>query len=173
MDRVLFATQARSADFDRMLQDGVWPEADLRSTVLLEQAPAATASRPPGRVRIVSYRNTEVIVEADSPGGGWVVLNDLWHPWWFADVDGKAAEILRANVLFRAVPVPPGRHVVRFTFRPIAGAWAELTGRTRQTRHAMLSVHAGFSPAVPKGGLARAIASSVSNPAISVTSHER
>ena len=98
-------------------------------------------------------------MEADSPGGGWVVLNDLWHPWWFADVDGKAAEILRANVLFRAVAVPPGRHVVRFTFRPIAGAWAELTGRARQTRHAMLSVHAGFSPAMPLGGLARPTAS--------------
>jgi hypothetical protein len=173
MDRVLFATQARSADFDRILQDGVWPDADLRATVLLEQAPAASAARPAGRVRIVSYRNTEVIVEADSPGGGWVVLNDLWHPWWFADVDGKAAEMLRANVLFRAVAVPPGSHVVRFTFRPIAGAWAELSGRTRQTRHAMRSVHAGFSPAVPKGGQTSAIASPVSNPAISVTSHER
>ncbi len=135
--------------------------------------PAASAPRPPGRVRIVSYRNTEVIVEADSPGGGWVVLNDLWHPWWFADVDGKRRKSCRANVLFRAVAVPPGRHVVRFTFRPIAGAWAELTGRTGQTRHAMLSVHAGFSPAVALSVPARATASPVSNPATSVTSHER
>ena len=85
---------------------------DLRTTVLLETAaarPAPVRARP-GRVRIVSYRNTEVVLEADSPDGGWVVLNDLWHPWWFAEVDGKPAEILRANVLFRAVAVPPGRH---------------------------------------------------------------
>lgn len=155
MDRVLFATQARSADFDRMLQDGIWPDVDLRSTVLLEHAPAADTARLPGRARITSYRNTEVFVEADSPGGGWVVLNDLWHPWWFAEVDGKAAEILRANVLFRAVAIPPGSHVVRFTFRPLAGAWAELTGRTRPPRHAMLSVYAGFSPTVALGVLAR------------------
>jgi hypothetical protein len=173
MDRVLFATQARGADFDRMLQDGIWPDADLRATVLLQHAPAAEAARLPGRVRIASYRNTEVVVETDSPAGGWVVLNDLWHPWWFADIDGKAAEILRANVLFRAVAVPPGSHVVRFTFRPLAGAWAELTGRTRQPRHAMLSVHAGFSPAVALGGLSRPTAPPVSNPGISVTSHER
>ena len=130
------------------------------------------AASLPGRARITSYRNTEVVVEADSPGGGWVVLNDLWHPWWFADIDGKAAEILRANVLFRAVAVPPGRHVVRFTFRPIAGAWAEISGRARQPRHAMLSVHAGFSPAMSERWLARAIVP-LSNPAISVTSHER
>ena len=35
--RVLFATEAKGADFTRMLADGVWPDADLRSTVLLER----------------------------------------------------------------------------------------------------------------------------------------
>jgi hypothetical protein len=35
MDRVLFATRAESADFARMLRDGVWPDADLSTTVLL------------------------------------------------------------------------------------------------------------------------------------------
>jgi hypothetical protein len=126
--RVLFATAAKAADFTRMLADGVWPDADQRSTVLLEHAPeGAGTPRRPGNVRIVSYRNTEVVLEADSPDGGWVILNDLWHPWWLAEVDGKPVPILRANVLFRAVAVPPGRHTVRFTFRPIAGAWAQLT----------------------------------------------
>jgi hypothetical protein len=128
--RVLFATEARGADFTRMLADGVWPQADLRTTVLLEQPPAAgTSPRRPGNVRIARYGNTEVVVEAESPDGGWVVLNDLWHPWWFAELDGKPAETLRANVLFRAVAVPPGRHTVRFAFRPIAGAWDQLRGK--------------------------------------------
>ena len=127
--RVLFATEAKGADFTRMLADGVWPQADLRTTVLLERPPAAgTSPRRPGRVQIAGYGNTEVVLEADSPDGGWVVLNDLWHPWWFAEVDGKPAETLRANVLFRAVAVPPGRHTVRFQFRPIAGAWRQLRG---------------------------------------------
>jgi hypothetical protein len=148
MDRVLFATQARSADFARMLHDGVWPDVDLHSTVLLESAPDDAATRQPGSTRVVSYRNTEVVVEADSPEGGWVVLNDLWHPWWFASVDGKAAEMLRANVLFRAVMVPPGRHDIRFTFRPLAGAWAELTGRVRHPDR-VPAVHAAFNPSVP------------------------
>ena len=132
--RVLFATEARTADFSRMLADGVWPDADLRTTVLLERVPpserpsatGAAALRRPGSARIVSYRNTEVILEADSPDGGFLVLNDLWHPWWFAELDGKPTPILRANVLFRAVAMPPGRHTVRFRFRPVAGAWAQL-----------------------------------------------
>ena len=90
-------------------------------------------------------------MEADSPGGGWVVLNDLWHPWWFAEVDGKAAELLRANVLFRAVAVPAGRHVVRFTFRPIAGALGADYRSHGPMRHAMLIVHAGFSSVLATG----------------------
>jgi hypothetical protein len=134
LPRVLFATEARAADFARMLADGAWPDADLHTTVLLERVPppgrpsatGAAAPRRPGSVRIVSYRNTEVILEADSHEGGWVVLNDLWHPWWRAEVDGRPADILRANVLFRAVAVPPGRHAVRFVFQPVAGAWAQL-----------------------------------------------
>ncbi|KAB2919551.1 MAG: YfhO family protein [Hyphomicrobiaceae bacterium] len=121
-DRVLFATAAGEADFARLLADGVWPKVDLRSTVLLERVPKDAGARGPGQVRILSYRNTEVIVESDSPDGGWVVLNDIWHPWWFAEVDGAPADILRANVLFRAVAVPAGRHKVRFVFRPLAGA---------------------------------------------------
>ena len=124
--RVMFVTDARGADFERMLQDGVWPSHDLRSTVLLETTPTAHAPRQPGHVRILSYANTEVVVEADSPDGGWVVLNDLWHPWWYADIDGAPAAILRANVLFRAVAVGPGRHRVRFSFRPLRGALAQL-----------------------------------------------
>ena len=68
-------------------------------------------------------------IEADSPRGGYVVLNDPYHPWWFAAVDGADAPVLRANVLFRAVAVPPGRHTVRFEFRPLAGAWRELMAR--------------------------------------------
>jgi len=82
----------------------------------------------------VKYGNTEIELEADSPDGGWVVLNDVWQPWWFAEVDGRPAEILRANVLFRAVAVPPGRHKVRFVFRPLAGALHQL--RSPVPRHA-------------------------------------
>jgi hypothetical protein len=127
-DRVLFATSARAADFDRILADGAWPVVDLGATVLLQpgDAPLAPATRRSGTARILSYRNGEVVIAADSPDGGWVVLNDLWHPWWFADIDGRPAPMLRANVLFRALAVPAGRHTLHFQFRPFAGAWAQL-----------------------------------------------
>ncbi len=127
LPRVLFATQAREADFGTMLRDGGWPDVDFRRTVLLEGV-AETAPRAPGAARIAAYRNTEVAIEAESPEGGWVVLDDVFHPWWRADVDGAPARILQANVLFRAVAVPPGNHRVTFRFAPFAGLWAQMTG---------------------------------------------
>lgn len=124
LPRVLFASDARPADFDRLLADGTWPKVDFKRTVLLDATalPSARGPRRPGSARIVSYHNTEIVLETTSPDGGWLVLNDVWHPWWAADVDGQRAEMLRANVLFRAVEVPPGRHRVRFEFQPLRGA---------------------------------------------------
>jgi hypothetical protein len=132
LPRVLLATHWRKADFQQMIRDGGWPDVDPRRTVLLEQAPAnAPNGGAPGSVRIQRYENTLVEIEADAQGGGFVVLNDVWHPWWQATVDGRPAEILKANVLFRAVAIPPGKHVVRFTFHPFAGGWAELRSKFR------------------------------------------
>ena len=94
----------------------------------LEPPPARTAEQCPRPIaRLVHYENTVVEIDADSICGGYVVLNDIWHPWWSATVDGAAADILKANVLFRAVEVTPGRHRVRFEFTPVSGAIAELT----------------------------------------------
>ncbi|MGL5734094.1 MAG: hypothetical protein ACRCYS_04430 [Beijerinckiaceae bacterium] len=127
LPRVLFAPQAQKASFELMLTTGRWPAFDVRRTVLLENPPAdSAAARSPGTVRIAAYHNTRIRIAVDSPEGGFVVLNDPYMPWWFATVDGVETPVLQANVLFRAVAVPPGRHVVEFRFRPLRGALADL-----------------------------------------------
>ncbi|MFY0614539.1 MAG: hypothetical protein JXQ99_23615 [Hyphomicrobiaceae bacterium] len=131
LPRVLFASSAQPADFAELLESGHWPKTDFRSTVLLEphamppQSDTA-AQRRPGKIAIRSYRNISVVLDVASPDGGWAVLNDVWHPWWQAEVNGQPRSILKANVIFRAVKVPPGQHTVRFSFRPVAGAWRDL-----------------------------------------------
>ncbi len=85
-----------------------------------------------GSARLVRYANTEIIVEVNSPSGGILVLNDVWHPWWRATVDGADAEIMLANAMFRAVAVPPGKYTVRFAFEPLRGAWRELRAKLRR-----------------------------------------
>jgi hypothetical protein len=136
LPRVMLVTDWRLADFEELLHDG-WPAADPRRVVLLQQPPAgfsrSAAVDMGGSARLLRYANTEVVVEVEAPGGGILVLNDVWQPWWRVTVDGADAEILKANVLFRAVVVPRGRHVVRFSFHPFAGAVAELM---RKVTHA-------------------------------------
>ena len=131
LPRVLFANSAREANFKDMFSSGAWPDVDFRSTVLLEHA-ASSPARGPGRARIVSYHNTSVALEADSPDGGYVVLNDIWQPWWYVTVDGQEKRVLRANVLFRAVEVPPGRHAIVFSFEPLRGAFDQLKNNISQ-----------------------------------------
>jgi hypothetical protein len=138
MPRVMFAFDWQPANFEQMAKDGHWPVFDPRRTVLLrgkEQNTIGLQPRPvslrEASVSLKVYRNTEVEIEIDTPRAGFVVLNDVWHPWWFGSVDGKPADILRANVLFRAIQVPAGRHVARFEFRPVQGAAKQIVARLK------------------------------------------
>lgn len=133
LPRVQFVGGWRAADFEDMKETGNWPDVDPDQIVLLDVAPSdgmkpgATASQ--GAVKLLRYENTEVEIEVTATEPGFVVLNDVWHPWWHAQVDGTETEILKANVLFRAVQVPAGTHRVTFTFNPVAGALAEFRER--------------------------------------------
>jgi hypothetical protein len=140
LPRVLFVTDWKQADFDALIATGDWPRFDPLQTVLLEQAPeidaGANANEPEraSSVAIRHYENTKVVVEVDAAHAGFVVLNDVWHPWWTVDVDGDDAPILRANVLFRAVQVPAGRHTLTFEFKPISSALEQIGERLTQPK---------------------------------------
>ncbi|CAH1672945.1 Glycosyltransferase family 39 protein [Hyphomicrobiales bacterium] len=139
LPRVLLVTEAQKADFDTILSSGQWPAGfDPHRTVLLDRAPPplATAAIGPARVAIRDYGTTSVLLAVDAPRGGYLVLNDVWHHWWQVEIDGKPAELLRANVLFRAVVVPPGKSTVRFAFHPLAGLWRDIVERLRPVRPA-------------------------------------
>lgn len=151
LPRAMFVAQWRKADFEQLTKDGQWPDFDPTTTVLLEdEPPTDNGAAPPSsaggaaaeadpasrtdaskrpqasRARIRLYENTVVELDVEAATDGFALLNDAWHPWWFATVDGAPVDILRANVLFRAVPVKAGRHLVRFEFRPLSGAIVEL-----------------------------------------------
>ncbi len=137
LPRVLLATRAQAADADALMESGRWPDGfDPRAAVLLDprNAPPDARERRAGSARIAEYRNTRIEIAVDAPDGGWLVLNDPFMPWWFATVDGVATPVLQANVLFRAVALPPGARRVVFTFDPWRGAWAQLQARRAGSR---------------------------------------
>lgn len=135
LPRVLLVTDARKADFDAILKTGTWPEGfDPRRTVLLDRDPPPLPTGPLGAnsVAIRDYGTTTVTLAAETARGGYLVLNDVWHHWWQVEIDGQPAELLRANVLFRAVVVPPGKSTVRFVFRPLQGLWQDIAAHLRK-----------------------------------------
>jgi hypothetical protein len=132
LPRVMLLADWRLADFEELMRSG-WPAVDPRKTVLLKKPPVgfsrSAAIDMGGSARLLHYANTEVDVDVEAPGGGILLLTDVWHPWWRANIDGADTEILKADVIFRAVVVPHGHHVVHFKFEPIAGTFAELIDR--------------------------------------------
>jgi len=131
LPRVMFARRAVAWDLDQLIQSGAWPDYDLTQTVLIDDPNPAITNLGngselllPGQARIISVTNTATEIEVSSPQGGWVVLNDVWHPRWEVEIGGEYAGVaLRVNGIFRAAKVPPGKVVVRFVFRPLSGSW--------------------------------------------------
>lgn len=128
--RALLATEAIRVDFDRLMESGRWPAFDPRRALLLHEANAQAqptrAASAPGTARITGYRNADVVVETEAAVPGWLALRDVWHPWWTAEIDGVETPVLRADLIFRAVAVPAGKHSVRFVFRPFRGLARDL-----------------------------------------------
>jgi hypothetical protein len=110
----------------RAMPNGQEPAAllatDFRQTVLVEGCdPAAFPAGSPNGFRpgrITAYKPNRVQIEVDGDQPGWLVLTDMWFPGWTCTVDGAARPIYPGNYLFRAVPVPAGKHQVVFRFLP-------------------------------------------------------
>jgi hypothetical protein len=67
---------------------------------------------------ITDYGNLRVNIQASLNSPGVLVLADSFDPGWRAFVNGTEAEILRANLFFRAVLLKPGNHLVEFRYQP-------------------------------------------------------
>ncbi len=97
------------------------PAFDPRRVVVLEGWDGSTQTGgEPGSAEIVRYENNRVDVRASAPGGGFLVLADVFFPGWVATLDGAERPILRANGLFRAIELPPGNHEVVFRYSPLS-----------------------------------------------------
>lgn len=91
-----------------------------REIVLPDGRPVAAPGGFRGQAHILRETADSVQLEAELNADGYVVLVDGHDPGWRARVDGRLAPLLRANVAFRAVAVPAGRHAVEMVYRPTA-----------------------------------------------------
>lgn len=100
----------RAADFD-----------PARTAILISESipitPAATQTKPIATITHYTAERIEITVKAgDAPA--LLMLTDAYYPGWIATVNDQPTPILRADILFRAVPVPAGDSAVVFEYRP-------------------------------------------------------
>ena len=93
-----------------------------RTVVILGDGSALSSDRSATPAQITTYSAEEVRIEVEAEGPGYLLLSDAYYPGWQATVNGAPTPILRANVMFRAVPVEAGLNTVMFRYHP---AWLD------------------------------------------------
>ena len=73
-----------------------------------------------GLAEITEYGANRVLATVDSSAGGRVVLTDLAYPGWEVRVDGRLAESVRVEGMYRGVDVPGGLHRIEWVYRPMS-----------------------------------------------------
>ncbi len=107
----------RSEDGEAATRTLVSPGFDPRREVILPDVGARAAAAPSaGSCRVARFGTARVETEVTASREAFLVMSDAYWPGWRASVDGVAQPLHRANVAFRAVAVPAGRHSVVFTY---------------------------------------------------------
>jgi hypothetical protein len=122
--RVVMATDVRVVDSEAVIEAHAIPNFDSSRVALVDGATPLQATYPAeaarGEASIIRYGANRVEVSASSATGGVLVLHDLWYPGWVAEIDGKRVPLLKANLIFRGVEVPAGKHRIVFRFDPLS-----------------------------------------------------
>jgi hypothetical protein len=77
------------------------------------------------RIILTSYKPNELIYESNSTSEGLAVFSEIYYNVrneWQVTIDGKPADLLRANYVLRALRVPAGKHTIVFKFEPVSVA---------------------------------------------------
>ena len=131
--RAYVASRVLPVDSDAVLDQEELPEFDRAEEALVDETsvrlldhrfttPMSDAGPAPTKseARIADYQRNSVTIDVETDHAGILVLHDIYYPGWEVTVDGEEKPVLRANLLFRGVEVGPGRHEVRFEFRPLS-----------------------------------------------------
>jgi hypothetical protein len=94
---------------------------DPARTVLIstpqKDLPTVATNDNTGSVEFQSYQTKHIVLSTQTTNPSVLLLNDKYDPQWIVTVDGKPAQLLRANFMMRGVYLPtPGQHTVDFRF---------------------------------------------------------
>lgn len=92
---------------------------DPKSVVILPMSAnthVSQSNRVSAQVSGVKFTANSVEAVVDSPQPTFATIAQSFYPAWQATVDGKATPLLRANLAFQSIPLPPGAHRLRLVY---------------------------------------------------------
>ncbi|MDR1129526.1 MAG: YfhO family protein, partial [Prevotellaceae bacterium] len=83
------------------------------------KVPADSAGIGNSSIKLVDYRPNKLVYESNSDTEELAVFSEIYYPkGWHVSIDGKKAEMVRADYILRSMLVPAGKHVIEFRFAP-------------------------------------------------------
>ena len=83
-------------------------------------------------IQLKSYAPDALVSEIKNAGTGLAVFSDMYYPHgWQATIDGKPAKFYPVDYLLRGMPIPAGKHTIKFSFEPevvTIGSYLSLAG---------------------------------------------
>jgi hypothetical protein len=96
--------------------DSLHPSVDEIHDASLNATASGSTTLTAGRAAVTREDSRQLVIEAEAPEDGFLLLADTFYPGWTAQVDGTPTPVYRANISVRSIQLPKGRHEVRFTY---------------------------------------------------------
>ena len=85
----------------------------------VESAPSQLSADSTASIRLTQYTPESVEYDAQCSAPGTVVFSEIYYPYgWKAYIDDAPVSHYRVNYMLRALNLEPGKHHIRFEFRP-------------------------------------------------------
>ena len=120
-------------DEDRILERLRDPKHDPARVVVLEEDPPipfVNDKTGEALIRRTDYDSHQGLIDlqVETPGPRLLVISENYHPNWRAFVNGIETRLVRANYLWKAVPLPAGNHRVELRYHdPLVAVSAWIT----------------------------------------------
>ncbi|MBL7749432.1 MAG: YfhO family protein, partial [Chitinophagaceae bacterium] len=96
---------------------------NLRDTAVIEKSLIPNLSQPQwdssSYIRMTKFDNDAVEYEANCNAPQFAVFSEVYYPkGWNAYLDGKKTDYYNVNYILRGMPLPAGKHSIKFVFEP-------------------------------------------------------
>mgnify|MGYP001401398256 CR=1 FL=1 len=123
LPRAFVVPRCRAVEIEEALDIMAQASFDPAEVALISEGasshlPAAWPEEASGHVEVISYSPESIELSAHLPYEGVLVLSEPYFPGWRCQVNGRIADVRRADVILRAVVLPAGTHTVTFTYSP-------------------------------------------------------